>query len=29
SVKAPVQIGDVIIENVNGLGVNIIATKNA
>ena len=28
SIKAPVHIGDVVIENVLGLGVNIIATKN-
>ena len=27
-VKAPVRIGDVIVENVAGTGVNIIATKN-
>ena len=27
-VKAPVKIGDVIVENVSGTGVNIIATKN-
>ena len=27
-VKAPVKIGDVIVENVAGTGVNIIATKN-
>lgn len=27
-VKAPVKIGDVIVENVVGTGVNIIATKN-
>ena len=27
-VTAPVKIGDVIIENVAGTGVNIIATKN-
>ena len=27
-VKAPVKIGDVIMENVAGTGVNIIATKN-
>ena len=27
-VKAPVKIGDVILENVAGTGVNIIATKN-
>ena len=27
-VKAPVTIGDVIVENVAGTGVNIIATKN-
>lgn len=26
--KAPVKIGDVIVENVAGTGVNIIATKN-
>lgn len=28
SIKAPVHIGDIVIENVLGLGVNIIATKN-
>ena len=28
TVSAPVAIGDVIIENVAGTGVNIIATKN-
>ena len=28
SVKAPVKIGDVIIENVADTGVNVIATKN-
>ena len=27
-VKAPVAIGDVLVENVAGTGVNIIATKN-
>ena len=27
-VKVPVKIGDVIIENIAGTGVNIIATKN-
>ena len=27
-VKAPVKIGDVIVENVAGTGVNIIATKD-
>ena len=27
-VNAPVKIGDVIVENVAGTGVNIIATKN-
>lgn len=27
-VKAPVKIGDVIVENVAGTGVNVIATKN-
>ena len=27
-VKAPIKIGDVIVENVAGTGVNIIATKN-
>ena len=27
-VKAPVKIGDVIVENVAGTGVNLIATKN-
>ncbi len=27
-VKAPVAIGDVLLENVAGTGVNIIATKN-
>ena len=27
-VKAPVKIGDVIVENVAGTGVNIIVTKN-
>ena len=27
-VKAPVKIGDVIVENIAGTGVNIIATKN-
>lgn len=27
-VKAPVKIGDVIVENVAGTGVNIIATKS-
>lgn len=26
-VKAPIQIGDVIVENVAGTGVNIVATK--
>ena len=28
SVKAPVKIGDVIIEDVAGTGVNIVATRN-
>lgn len=28
-VKAPVHIGDVIIENVAGTGVNVVATRNA
>lgn len=28
SVKAPVQIGDIILKDVLGTGVNIIATKN-
>ncbi len=28
SVKAPVKIGDVLLENVAGTGVNIVATKN-
>ena len=27
-IKAPVHIGDVVIENVCGTGVNIVATKN-
>lgn len=27
-VKAPVRIGDVIIDNVAGTGINIVATKN-
>ena len=27
-VKAPIKIGDVIIENVLGTGINIVATKN-
>jgi CxxC motif-containing protein len=27
-VKAPINIGDVIVENVVNLGINIIATKN-
>ena len=27
-VQAPVQIGDVVIENVCGTGVNVVATKN-
>lgn len=27
-VKAPVNIGDIVIKNVSGTGVNIIATKN-
>ena len=27
-VKAPVHIGDVLVENVAGTGVNVIATKN-
>ena len=27
-VVAPVKIGDVIVENVAGTGVNIVATKN-
>ncbi len=29
TVKAPIRIGDVIIENVAGTGVDIVATKNA
>jgi CxxC motif-containing protein len=29
SVKAPVKVGDVIVQNVAGTGVNIVATKNA
>ncbi|MBB5182297.1 DUF1667 domain-containing protein [Catenisphaera adipataccumulans] len=29
TVKAPIKIGDVLVENVAGTGVNIIATKNA
>lgn len=29
SVKAPVKIGDVVLEDVAGTGVDIIATKNA
>lgn len=29
SVASPVHIGDVVCENVCGLGVNVIATKNA
>jgi len=29
AVKAPVRIGDVLIENAAGTGVNIIATSNA
>lgn len=29
SVTAPVAIGDIVIENVAGTGVNVIATKNA
>ena len=28
SVKAPVKIGDVIVEDVAGTGVNIVATRN-
>ena len=28
SVKAPTHIGDIVIENVLGLGVNIVITKN-
>lgn len=28
SVKAPVKIGDVVLENVAGTGVNIVATRN-
>lgn len=28
TVKAPVKIGDVIVEDIEGTGVNIIATKN-
>lgn len=28
TMKAPVAIGDVVIENVAGTGVNVIATKN-
>ncbi len=28
SVKAPIKIGDVIIENIAGSGVNLVATKN-
>ena len=28
TVKAPVKIGDVVIENILGLGVNIVATNN-
>ena len=28
SVSAPVKIGDVVIENVAGTGVNIVATRN-
>ena len=27
-VKAPIKIGDIIIENVAGTGVNVVATKN-
>lgn len=27
-VKAPINIGDVIVENIMGTGVNVIATKN-
>ena len=27
--KAPVKIGDIVVENVCGTGVNIIATRNA
>ena len=27
-VAAPVRIGDVVIENVCGTGVNVVATKN-
>lgn len=27
-VKAPIKIGDVIIENIAGSGVNLVATKN-
>ena len=26
--KAPVKIGDVVVENILGTGVNIVATKN-
>ena len=29
TVKAPVKIGDVVIENILGLGVDIVATKDA
>ena len=29
SVKAPVSIGDVVIENVCGLGIDVVATKAA
>ena len=29
SVKAPVQIGDVILANVAGTGVDVVATRNA
>ena len=28
SVKAPVHIGDVLLENIAGSGVNLVATKN-
>lgn len=28
TVTAPVKIGDIIVENIGGTGVNIIATKN-
>lgn len=29
SIKAPVKIGDVVIENILGTGANIVATNNA